>query len=220
MIYVIHGVDVVASRKRLGELRGEYSADDIQIFSAKEIEYSQFPLLFSTMSMFGEKRAVIVEGKLDSKEVDVASVMKSDVDLIVWVGEKLRANDGLLTMVKEAKGQVDFFEDKVDLTIFPFLDAVASRNRRAALTEYMKLLKSKSEPIYLLTMLVWQFRNIIVPENASGFVQKKAMDAKNRFSFDELRKIYYQLLQMDVAMKTGDGVPEVLLEQLILKVTK
>jgi DNA polymerase III delta subunit len=220
MIYVIHGTDIVASRKRLSELRGVYSPDAVQSLISKDIVYSQFSLLFSTMSMFGEKRVVVVEGKLDGKLVDVQQIVNSDVDLVVWVGEKLRANDGLLTLVKDAKGQVDYFEEKADLTIFPFLDAVVSRNRRAALVEYMKLMKLKSEPIYLLTMLVWQFRNLIVPENASGFVQKKALEAKNRFTFEELRKIYYQLLQMDIAMKTGSGVPEVLLEQFILKVTK
>lgn len=220
MIYLLHGADVVSSRKRLEELRLKYSSDSVQTIPAKEIDYSQFPLLFSTVSMFDEKRVVIVEGKLDTKQFDGKMIAGSDVDLIIWIGEKLRANDGLLSLMKEVKGSVEFFDEKVDLTVFPFLDAVVSRNRKVALTEYLKLSKSGSEPIYLMTMLVWQFRNLLVPENASGFVQKKAFEAKKRFTFEELRRIYYQLLQMDIAMKTGEGVPGALLEQFILKVTR
>ncbi len=220
MIYILHGADVVSSRLRLEQLKSQYSADAIQSLVSKEIDYSQFPLLFSTVSMFGDKQAVVVEGKLDAKQFDGKKLASSDVDLIVWMGEKLRANDGLMQLAKDLKGEVELFDEKVDLTIFPFLDAVVSRNRKLALMEYLRLIKAKQEPIYLLTMLVWQFRNVIVPENASGFVQKKAMEAKNKFSFEELRRIYYQLLQMDVQMKTGEGIPEVLLEQFILKVTK
>lgn len=219
MIYLFHGADVVSSRNRLEEIRQKFP-DGVTFLIAKEIDYSQFPLLFSTSSMFEEKRIVVVEGKLDSKQFDGRVLERTDVDLVVWVGEKLRSNDGLISLVKGMKGLVEFFDEKVDISIFPFLDGVASRNRRVALTKYMKLVKAEQEPIYLLTMLVWQFRNLLVPENASGFVQKKAQEFKKNFTFEELRKIYYQLLQMDTQMKTGDGVPEVFLEQFILKVTR
>jgi DNA polymerase III delta subunit len=192
----------------------------VQTFSAKELDYSQFILQFSTSSMFSEKRLLIVEGKLDSKQLTAQALKLTEVDLVVWMAEKLRANDGLMGLAKELKGTVEFFEEKVDLTVFPFLDGVAGRNRRFALMEYLKLRKAGSEPIYLLTMLVWQFRNLLVPENASGFVQKKAMEARAKFSFEELRKIYFQLLQIDTALKTGEGVGDVLIEQFILKVTK
>lgn len=219
MIFLIHGADVVLSRKRLEEIRYKYP-DGVTSLVSKDVDYDQLPLLFSTISMFEGNRVVVVEGKLDNKRLDAKMFDGTDVDLVVWVGEKLRANDGLISLVKELKGSLEFFDAKVDITIFPFLDAISARQRKSALSEYLKLQKTGSEPIYILTMLVWQFRNVIVPENASGFVQKKALEAKKNFTFEELRRVYYQLLQMDIQMKTGEGIPEVLLDQFIFKVTK
>jgi len=219
MIFLIHGADVVLSRKRLEEIRYKYP-DGVTSLVSKDVDYDQLPLLFSTISMFEGNRVVVVEGKLDNKRLDAKMFDGTDVDLVVWVGEKLRANDGLISSVKELKGSIEFFDAKVDITIFPFLDAISARQRKSALSEYLKLQKTGSEPIYILTMLVWQFRNVIVPENASGFVQKKALEAKKNFTFEELRRVYYQLLQMDIQMKTGEGIPEVLLDQFIFKVTK
>ncbi len=220
MIYLLHGNDVVSSRKKLEELRSEYEPTSISVLAAKEIDYAQFPLLFSTMSMFDEKRVVVVEEKPDPKQLDLNSISTSGVDLIIWVGSVLRSNDALIGAITKAKGKVEVFEEKPDLSVFPFLDAVASRKRIIALREYMKLKAEGNDPIYLVTMLVWQFRQILVPEMANGFVKKKVESFKANFSFEELRKIYYLLLQMDVQLKTGDGVAEVMVEQFVYKVTK
>lgn len=220
MIYLLHGNDVVSSRKKLEELRSGYEATAVTVLTAKEIDYAQFPLHFSTMSMFDDKRLVVVEDKLDPKQVDLASIAGSGVDLVVWIGSVLRSNDALIGAINKVKGKVEVFEEKPDLSVFPFLDAVASRKRIIALREYMKLKAEGSDPIYLVTMLVWQFRQILVSELASGFVKKKVEMFKANFTFEELRKIYYLLLQMDVQLKTGEGVAEVMVEQFVYKVTK
>ncbi len=220
MIYLIHGNDVVSSRKKLAEIRCGYEPASISALSAKEIDYSQFPLLFSNMSMFDEKRLVMVEERPDQKQIDFVSIARSDVDLVIWIGGVLRSNDALIGAIIKAQGQISLFEEKPDLSVFPFLDAVASRRRSLALREYLKLRAEGNDPIYFTTMLVWQFRQILIPELASGFVKKKVDGFTAHFSFDELRCIYYLLLQMDVQLKTGEGVPEVLVEQFIFKVTR
>ncbi|MDQ3098588.1 MAG: hypothetical protein M3Q44_02480 [bacterium] len=220
MIYLFHGNDIVASRKKLEEVRSKYDSTGITVVAAKEIDYSQLPLLFSTVSMFDEKRLVIVEEKLDPKLFELQTIAASDVDLVIWIGSSLRSNDTLIGSVNKIKGKVELFEEKPDLSVFPFLDSVANRRRVIALREYLKLKQEGADPIYLVTMLVWQFRQIIVPELASGFVKKKVEGFKANFTFEELRKIYYLLLQMDVQLKTGEGVPDVMVEQFIFKVTK
>ena len=139
MIYLLHGADIVSSRKRLEELRSKYNANAVSVILAKEIDYSQFPLLFSTMSMFDEKRLVVVEEKLDPKLIDLATLTGSEVDLVIWVSSALRSNDALIGVINKIKGKVEVFEEKPDLSVFPFLDAVAGRRRVIALREYLKL---------------------------------------------------------------------------------
>jgi DNA polymerase III delta subunit len=220
MIYLLHGGDLVESRKRLSVLRHGYLDSDVRVLEGKSLDYSAFPLLFSTVSLFEGKSLVVVEGKIDVKLFDLARISKSDVDLVVWVGEKVRANDSLLTVVGKIGGKVELFEEKVDDRIFPFLDAIVSRNRKVALRELSSLFRDGRDPIYITTMLVWQFRNILAPELTSGFVRKKVDMVKKNFSFDELRKIYYLLLTSDVQLKTGEGVGEALIEEFVWKVTK
>ncbi len=220
MIFLLHGSDVVSSRKKLEELKGKYPPSGMIMLSGRDIDYSQFPMLFSTVSMFNEKRVVVVEEKIDNRQFDLKAVSNSEVDLIIWVSTSLRSNDGLISEIVKLSGKVEHFDEKPDLSVFPFLDAVGRRQRVLALREYLKLKEEGQNPIYLVTMLVWQFRQIIVPELASGFVKKKVELFRSNFSFDELRKIYYLLLNIDLQLKTGEGVSEILVEQFVFKVTK
>jgi len=220
MIYLLHGNDIVSSRERLGVLRKSFVGGSITTLVSKDIDYQQFPMLFSTSSLFGDKQYVIVEGKIDHSEIDFKKVFESDVDLVIWVGEKVRANDGLIKVINELKGKVEIFDEKIDSNIFPFLDAVALKKRKNALIEYHRLLDSGSDPIYIHTMLVWQFRMLLVPDLASGFVRKKIDQVVGSFEFEELRKIYYMLLLLEVQLKTGEGIPDAILEQFVYKVTR
>jgi DNA polymerase III delta subunit len=220
MIYLIHGNDIVSSRERLIGLKKSFIGGTINSLVAKEIDYKQFPILFMTDSLFGEKQYVVVEGKLDHSAFDWKSVTGNDVDLVIWVGEKLRANDGLIKTVNENKGKVEVFEEKIDSNIFPFLDAVVSKKRKNTFMEFQRLLDSGSDPIYIHTMLVWQFRMLLAPELASGFVRKKVDAVLSNFEYEELRKIYYMLLLIEVQLKTGEGIPEAILEQFLYKITR
>jgi DNA polymerase III delta subunit len=222
MIYLLHGGDQVSSRKKLEKIRSGYDRSNIEVFNAKDIDYPVFALQFSTISMFDNKRLIVVEGKIDPSQLDLGKIASSqnDVDLLIWIDSQLRSNDSLVTQVTKYAGTVELYEEKPDIVIFPFLDAVAKRNRIAAMKEYSSLLESDQDPIYIHTMLVWQFRMLLAPEKASGFVKKKVAEFSRNFSFDELRKIYYLLLQIEIQLKTGEGIPHVLLEQFILKITR
>jgi DNA polymerase III delta subunit len=221
MIYLLHGGDLVSSRKKLEKIRSGYDRTNIEVFNSKDIDYPVFALQFSTISMFDNKRLIVVEGKIDPSQFDLGKIVsQKDVDLVIWVDSQLRSNDSLITQVTKHAGIVELYEEKPDAVIFPFLDAVAKRSRIAAMKEYSSLLESDQDPIYIHTMLVWQFRMLLAPEKASGFVKKKVAEFSRNFSFDELRKIYYLLLQIEIQLKTGEGIPHVLLEQFILKITR
>jgi DNA polymerase III delta subunit len=66
------------------------------------------------------------------------------------------------------------------------------------------------DEIRLLGMFVYQFRNLIKVKSAPlenlglhPFVLRKTREQAKNFSFEELKKIYYQLLTIDFDIKLG-----------------
>ena len=120
---------------------------------------------------------------------------------------------------------------KIETDIFKTIDAVGLKNKKQALNLLYQHLESGDNPIYLLSMIGYQFRNLLVVKDLieksnpyalivkkSGlhpFVVKKSYLQARQFSFPELKKIYQKIFQADLDIKTGKIEPEVALEMLI-----
>lgn len=127
----------------------------------------------------------------------------------------------------------------IDSSIFDFVDAISAKNTQKALGELNKLLMNNENENYILTMIIYGFRNIILVKSAyekekslqprSGqanykiasklkmhpFVVSKTLGIVDRFSFKQLQTIYEKLLSADLSLKTGRQEPKLLLEMLV-----
>lgn len=119
---------------------------------------------------------------------------------------------------------------KIETDVFKTIDAIAEKNKKQALQLLHKHLEKGDSPLYLLSMINYQFRNLLIvkdfierrkPYNIilkrSGlhpFVVKKSYFQCQKFSFAELKKIYQKIFQTDLEIKTGKIEPEVALELL------
>lgn len=108
---------------------------------------------------------------------------------------------------------------RTDLNIFDFVDAVVSKNRPKAYEFLYKELKSGRDPHYILTMIVFGFRNMLLIKDLidrkinpgliakkSGlhpFVIKKTSVNLSKFNLNELKMSYAKLLEMDILAKNG-----------------
>lgn len=106
---------------------------------------------------------------------------------------------------------------KTDLSIFDLIDALGNKNRRRALELLYKELGTGREPYYILTMIIYQFRNILtvkdlqkrgLPESEiirksklNPFVIKKIIN--NPFETTEAINLYNRLLNLDIGFKMG-----------------
>jgi len=120
---------------------------------------------------------------------------------------------------------------RIETDIFKTIDAIASKNKSQALAFLKKHLEAGDNPLQLLSMFAYQFRNLLVIKELiekqnqypaivkkSGlhpFVVKKTFYLCNQFSFDELKKIYRKIFQIDLDIKTGKADPELALELFI-----
>ncbi|MEA3453120.1 MAG: DNA polymerase III subunit delta [Patescibacteria group bacterium] len=119
---------------------------------------------------------------------------------------------------------------EIESAIFKTIDAIAAKNKKAALDLLYKHLEKGDSPFYILTMINFQFRNLLLvkdlepmslPEITAElkpmhpFVVKKSLWLAEKFTMKELEKIYIKLFQIDLAVKTGKIKPEMALELFI-----
>lgn len=114
----------------------------------------------------------------------------------------------------------------LELNIFDTIDAIAKKDKKSAINLFREHLKDGAEVPYLLSMVAWQIRNILIAKTASGygaagispFVFRKASAQAKNFSLDDLKRIYQKIIDLDAALKVGKVLPETALDLLILEI--
>ena len=120
--------------------------------------------------------------------------------------------------------------------IFAVVDALGRRETGNALKLLHGQLDHNAAPIYLLSMIVRQFRLLLQMKDLAArgttlaaareqlklhpFVAEKTWNQALNFSLPQLESIYQRLLDADISIKTGRSEPVVALDVLIVELTK
>jgi DNA polymerase-3 subunit delta len=151
--------------------------------------------------------------------------------LIYWVGNDLWRMENEIKKLSliggkkvEEKDVILLIRPKIEMNIFKIIEAIASRNKKTAMrliTEYQE--RGESEE-YLLSMILWQIRNVTQVKFSKFNTRYSAFDAKqkiakelrlhpyvvekslilaNKFNKEEIKKVYHKLLEVDYKIKTG-----------------
>ncbi len=158
-----------------------------------------------------------------------ASISRAALEkLLAFAGEDMHfLNNEIEKLVTYADGKI-ITEDDVELlvranlgsNIFNTIDAIGENNKKKALGLLHRHLEKGDDPFYLLSMFVYQFRNLLKVadlKNQFGadeyaisregkmhpFVVRKSLAQIRNFSFDKLKNIYQELGELDTAVKTG-----------------
>ncbi len=125
---------------------------------------------------------------------------------------------------------------KYDENIFHLTDALAAQDARRSFQLLSEQLAAGNHELYILTMLVRQFRillqvrEIINTEqnyytvasrlHLHPFVAQKAVTSVKQFTSEELQDIYRSLMEIDTKIKSTSQNPQLLFDLLIAKVCK
>jgi DNA polymerase III subunit delta len=148
------------------------------------------------------------DGSIDSAAVD---------KLAEWIGGDLwRMSNELNRLLAYNKTirleNVELFiKPEIDLNIFEMVDAIGYKNRSKALSLFNQHIEDGADEYYLLSMMVYQIRNLIKVKTVKAiellglhpFVARKTGQQAGEFSFEELKKIYHQLMTIDFESKLG-----------------
>jgi len=170
--------------------------------------------------------------KIDSQAQDM---------LLSYIGSNLwQLGNEIKKIAYFKKGQLIKGEDielqiksKIENDIFKTIEALAAKDKKQSLIYLHKHLESGDNVLYILSMVAYQFKNLLIvkeladknPYNTlakkSGlhpFVVQKTFYLCNKFSMDQLKKIYQKIFQIDSDIKMGRIDPELALELLIAQI--
>lgn len=209
MITLIHGDDIVSSRKYLIELK-EASENAVNL-NGKELNSSDLTQNLKTNSLFSEQKNIFIERLLSkgkSKDLeDIIDLLKRSSSLNITIWEDTELSKTQLSLFPKAN--INLF--KIPKNLFSFLDNLYPNNPKSVLTFHDALKTADSETLFY--MMIRQFRLLLaINSEKSGIdeIQRLASWQKDKFkrqakmfSADQLKKIYNKLYEIDLNIKTG-----------------
>ncbi|MDD5415513.1 MAG: hypothetical protein PHE48_00735 [Candidatus Daviesbacteria bacterium] len=193
-LLVLHGPAIEASRRKLGELRKKFDPDNVVVFDA-QASSGQVIANLMTVPMFSEERLIIWENPIDVFEPPTTNY-QLPTTLILWF-------DHIIDTKKWPGFEYLFFPESKEISVFPFLDYLAAHDKKAFL-EVEKLKKANFDVHYLITMVFYLLRNLVVtPKTAPPFVKQKLAKQRSNFSKERLINLYRDILEIEFKIKSG-----------------
>lgn len=130
----------------------------------------------------------------------------------------------------------DLVKSDLPSNVFSTIDALARRDKKTALRLLAGHLENDEAPIYLFTMFIYQFRNLLKVKDAMArkktanqgviaedtklnpYVASKTIAQANGFSYEYLKKVYKRFFKFDFMIKKGRLNAEAALELLIIEI--
>lgn len=197
----------------------------------KEVKCQEFKLLDGKdIKTWAQKEVEKLGGKINNDALDLlVSYVGSDLWRLAGELQKL-VNYKTGTIIKKMDVEL-MVRPNLQTDIFKTIDALAQKNSNLALTLLHKHLAGDDNPLYLLSMIAFQFKNLLVVKELSEkglmyasivkqsglhpFVVKKSYFLCRQFSLEELKNIYKQIFQIDSDIKIGKIEAETALDMFV-----
>ncbi|MDP4009059.1 MAG: hypothetical protein Q8P71_01395 [bacterium] len=97
---------------------------------------------------------------------------------------------------------------QVNINIFETIEAIARKQAPVAFARIAKHMENGDDPLYILSMLAYQFRLLLEAKTKKdgvplSFPQRKALSIASRFSQESLKDFYKEIWEADTCAKTG-----------------
>jgi len=154
--------------------------------------------------------------------------------LIEYIGSDLWRQHNEISKLIAYRDKEEITEKDVNLliniqaetNIFSTVDALADKNKEKAIKLIKKHLDKGESVFGLLAMVAYQFKSMLIVKTAEDyrktslnpFVARKAFYQSEKFSFEDLKRIYGKILEIDSGIKTGKIDESIAIETLILEI--
>lgn len=223
------------------EIKKFANSNEIILFYEEEIREDEFFKILKRNSKWqefkpleGERLKLWVEKEIKNLggEIEESALIR----LLEFVGSDLWRMENEIKKLINFKKKIGIKEvnllvrPEIEADIFKTIEAIAKKQKSMALKLIQKHLEKGDPPLYLLSMINFQFRNIILVKDLierkrplieiglHPFLLQKTIYQARKFTFPEIKKIYQKIFETDIKVKTGQLNPEVALELLISEI--
>jgi len=218
IIIIVEKNKILSTNRLFKALKKKAQFQEFSLLKGKDLEkWAQ-----KEIERYGAKIEVIALAKLiDSVGNDLWRLSNEIQKLINYRGKNKITIDDIDLLIKP----------KIDPDIFQTINFMASRNKKEALKLLKKHIEKGDAPLYLLSMISFQFRNLLIikelvernvpysfiakESGINPYVVKKTYPQVRQFTLSELKKIYQKIFEVDSAIKTGKIDPEMALDLLV-----
>ena len=201
MKYIIHGDDLVSSRKYLEILRNKYQ-ESITL-EGEKLSLENFSESALNPSLFLKKTVIIVENYSGSEKIFEASTLH---DVVFWWAK---------TVTKTPKAdKIVYFKNQQVYGIFKFADTVGLKQEKTSLLLLNRLFEERVSSERIISILTRQFKLItqvldgsIDKVSKSEFVQKKIESQAKDWNLKKIHEALTLLFLTDIKIKKGESKP-------------
>lgn len=170
----------------------------------------------------------LIEEKIELGNIKITS--EAIQKFILYVGsDSYRAENEITKLILYARHQKintieanlveEIVKPESSVGIFDFVDAIGAKNQKKAVTLFEKLIESGENELYILTMIIYQFRNMLIISDylirrtptgqiaslakIHPFVVQKTTAVLGKYDRSKLISNYLKLGETDFAIKTG-----------------
>lgn len=212
MFLIIHGEDVVSSRKILNDKRSELKDNEILVLDGNSCTFTDIISYVDAPSIFGNKKILILENifqKALSEEkekcIKYLKENKERLNVVFWEGKEI---DKIL--VAKYFSREENILSASPLIIFRFLDSLGMEGKQTVISLFHSILKQR-DAFFILSMLYRQFRLLIIAVETKGtglnqlspWQAKKFVAQGRYFTPEQLKNAYRALLSIEYNVKSG-----------------
>jgi len=206
---------------------GEVEKDEFLKNLKKNSQWQEFKLLEGeNLKVWVKKEIKKLGGEIEEKALE---------KLIEFVGSDLwRIENEIKKLVNfQGKKRVELKDVRIlvkpetETDIFETIDAIARKQKSLALKLVQRHLEKGDSPFYILAMINFQLRNIILVKDLiqkkkplikiglRPFLLQKTIYLARKFSFQEIKRVYQKMFELDLKIKAGQIKPDVALDLLV-----
>lgn len=200
-LLLLHGSAKAASRKKLIEIKQKFDQNNVVVFE-EGTDLQTILGSLATPSLFSDERLIILENP--SEDFTNYLLPTTNYQLILWFDHEVSSKKPIMEWVKKAKGELLYFPEAKEVSVFPFLDYLAAKDKKAFL-ELNKLKNAGFDNQYFITMVFYLLRNLVsTPKTAPQFVKDKLIRQRKNFSLEKITSLYKEIIEIDFKIKSGN----------------
>jgi len=214
MIYFIYGRNNLLEQKSIEEIVKKINPSEKIEINLEELTPAEFAGKVTTPNIFGYKNVFLIEigdttDKDFNKALENVKELPKEIHLIFKTTKTYRKDSKILKSIRELKNtKVIRLEEKKDFTIFNFLDAVYSKDKKKSY-RLLGELEKKEEPAFKIhSMFLYQLRNVAKVKfganfQAASFIKDKIKKQAGGFTEKQISELYEYFYKTDRNIKLG-----------------